>query len=575
MRSALITGITGQTGSYLAELLLNDNYIVYGMIRRSSSFNTERINHLYSNPNLKLIYGDLSDTSSINAIMSDYKPEFVYNLGAMSHVKVSFNIPEYTCDVTGLGVVRLLESIRKYNPKTRFYQASSSELMGNAIPPQNENTKFDPKSPYGVAKLMGYAITKNYRESYSMFASNGILFNHESERRGETFVTRKITRALGRIYYGLQDELRIGNLDAKRDWGHAKDYCIKCDVPILTINGWKYKNEISVGDKIINFDANLNKLSEDIVLDKIESSYVGNFYVFEGRGFFLRCTENHRICYQIKSYNSNGGWSKYKFVSAKEFYDMLKTKSGYTFRLAHFNGLDKTDYPISDAEIYLLGAFAAEGCVSSHKFGNGSVISLSQSYIANESVYKKIENALNKLNLEYRKKNRNYGVTEWVLNGDSSNKIINLFGYHNIHILPRYIYNFSQRQAQILFDSLMDCDGCWGGCYYASTRYLLLTDFQTIATLAGYRTCKPLKKNDDYTVSPKTCKLLKRSDCYTVCAITKSKKHQYIQNAYIEENNTNNIEDVWCVSTKNGTIISRDNGCISISGNSFFTKQPL
>ena len=174
MTIALITGITGQTGSYLAELLLADNYQVLGMIRRSSSFNTERIDHLYSNPNLKLIYGDLSDTSSINSIMSDYKPEFVYNLGAMSHVKVSYEIPEYTCDVTGLGVVRLLESIRKYNPKTRFYQASSSELMGNSAPPQNENTKFDPRSPYAVAKLMGYSITKNYRESYSMFASNGI-----------------------------------------------------------------------------------------------------------------------------------------------------------------------------------------------------------------------------------------------------------------------------------------------------------------------------------------------------------------------------------------------------------------
>lgn len=224
MRTALITGITGQTGSYLAELLLQDNYKVYGMIRRCSSFNTERIDHLYSNPNLKLIYGDLSDTSSINSIMLDCKPEYVFNLGAMSHVKVSYDIPEYTCDVTGLGVVRLLESIRKYNPKTRFYQASSSELMGNSLPPQNENTKFDPRSPYAVAKLMGYSITKNYRESYSMFASNGILFNHESERRGETFVTRKITRALGRIYYGLQTELSLGNLEAKRDWGHSKNY---------------------------------------------------------------------------------------------------------------------------------------------------------------------------------------------------------------------------------------------------------------------------------------------------------------------------------------------------------------
>ena len=229
-KRALITGITGQDGSFLTELLLDKGYEVYGIIRRSSTFNTDRIDHLYQDPHqrgtrLRLIYGDLNDSSSLNTILRQVKPDEIYNLGAQSHVRVSFDIPEYTGDVTGLGAVRLLEAIRETGIKPKFYQASSSELFGKVIEtPQNEKTPFYPRSPYGCAKAYAYWITVNYRESYGLFACNGILFNHESERRGETFVSRKITRAATRIKYGLQEKLYLGNLDARRDWGYARDY---------------------------------------------------------------------------------------------------------------------------------------------------------------------------------------------------------------------------------------------------------------------------------------------------------------------------------------------------------------
>jgi len=230
MKKALITGITGQDGSYLAELLLGKGYEVHGMIRRSSSFNTGRIDHIYRDPHEKdvrllLHYGDLNDASSINLLLRDIRPDEIYNLGAQSHVRVSFDVPEYTGEVDGLGTVRLLEGIRETGLKTRFYQASSSELYGKVVEtPQKETTPFYPRSPYACAKAYAFYITLNYRESYGMHASNGILFNHESPRRGETFVTRKITRAAARIKLGLQDCLYLGNIDAKRDWGFAGDY---------------------------------------------------------------------------------------------------------------------------------------------------------------------------------------------------------------------------------------------------------------------------------------------------------------------------------------------------------------
>ena len=229
MKKAFITGITGQDGSYLAEFLLGKGYEVHGLIRRTSSFNTERIDHFYKGFNdpeahLHLHYGDLAVSAHLTNLLAEIRPDEIYHLGAQSHVRVSFDTPEYTGDITGLATIRLLDAIRRTGVMARFYQASSSEMFGSSPPPQNEQTPFQPRSPYGAAKVYSYYVTKNYRDAYNIFACNGILFNHESPRRGETFVTRKITRAATRIKMGLQKKLYLGNVDAKRDWGFAGDY---------------------------------------------------------------------------------------------------------------------------------------------------------------------------------------------------------------------------------------------------------------------------------------------------------------------------------------------------------------
>ena len=247
-KKAFLTGITGQDGSYLAELLLAKGYEVHGLIRRASTFNTQRIDHLYLDPHnpearLFLHYGDLTDGSRLATLIAEIKPDEIYNLAAQSHVRVSFDEPEYTADTTGLGTIRLLEAIRQSAPEARFYQASSSEMFGATNPPQNEAAEFYPRSPYGVAKLYSHWVTKNYREAYGIFATSGILFNHESPRRGETFVTRKITRAVARIAKGQQKELFLGNLDARRDWGYAPEYVVamwrmlQADTPVDYVIG--------------------------------------------------------------------------------------------------------------------------------------------------------------------------------------------------------------------------------------------------------------------------------------------------------------------------------------------------
>lgn len=228
-KTALITGITGQDGSYLAELLLRKGYEVHGMIRRSSSFNTDRINHIYQDPHekdyrLKLHYGDITDSNTVYKLMEEIRPREVYNLAAQSHVRVSFDLPEYTMNTVGLGAVRLLEAIKDFKLNTKFYQAGSSEMYGSAPAPQNEDTPFEPRSPYGIAKVMAHNITKNYRQGYGIFACNGILFNHESPRRGETFLTKKVTMAVANIMAKRQKYLYLGNLDARRDWGYAPEY---------------------------------------------------------------------------------------------------------------------------------------------------------------------------------------------------------------------------------------------------------------------------------------------------------------------------------------------------------------
>jgi GDPmannose 4,6-dehydratase len=303
MKKACITGITGQTGSYLADLLLDKGYSVYGLIRRSSSFNTERIDHIYDNPNLKLIYGDLSDTSSVCDFVNSIQPDLLFNEGAMSHVRVSFDIPEYTMDVDATGTVRCLEAIRKFSPHTRYLNAATSELFGKTPPPQSETTPFHPRSPYACAKLASYALTVNYREAYNIFACNSITFNHESPRRGETFVTRKITRAATRIKLGLQDKLILGNLDAKRDWTHAKDI-VRAKLMIMEAD--------EPNDYVISSDE-MHSVQQflEIVFAKLDLDWK-EYVKFDSR--YLRPSEVDALCGDSTKLRNKFGWEpEYSF----------------------------------------------------------------------------------------------------------------------------------------------------------------------------------------------------------------------------------------------------------------------
>lgn len=302
MKTACITGITGQTGSYLADLLLDKGYTVYGLKRRSSVFNTERIDHI-RNSNLQLHYGDLTDYSSLVSWVSDIKPDLFFNMAAQSHVRISFDVPEYTMDVTGVGVMRVLEAIRKNSPKTRFLTASSSEMFGSTPPPQNEQTPFHPRSPYGIAKLAGYYTCINYREAYNIHAVNAISFNHESPRRGENFVTRKLTRAAARIKLGLQDKVTLGNMSAKRDWSHAADVAdamfriITADVP----------------DDFVVASGEMHSVEEfaDLVFSKLDLDYKEHI---DFDPTYLRPTEVDALCGDASKLRNTLGWTpQYSF----------------------------------------------------------------------------------------------------------------------------------------------------------------------------------------------------------------------------------------------------------------------
>jgi GDPmannose 4,6-dehydratase len=302
MKTACISGISGQTGSYLCDLLLDKGYKVCGLKRRSSSLNTARIDHIYTDPhksgNLELVYGDLSDYSSLSSWIGDIKPDLFFNMAAQSHVRVSFNIPEYTMDITGTGVIRTLEAIRKNSPKTRFLTASSSEMFGSTPPPQNELTQFHPRSPYGVAKVAGFYATVNYREAYGLHACNAISFNHESPRRGETFVTRKITLAAARIKMGLQDSLYLGNLGAKRDWSHAADVAQAMYKIILA----------PTADDYVVASGEMHSVEEftQMVFSKMGLNY-NNYIKFDSR--YLRAAEVDALCGDSSKLRNNLGWS--------------------------------------------------------------------------------------------------------------------------------------------------------------------------------------------------------------------------------------------------------------------------
>jgi GDP-D-mannose dehydratase len=552
MKRALITGVTGQDGSYLAELLLEHGYEVHGIVRRSSTETAERIAHLSGK--IHLHQADLLDQLSIIDVMKESNPDEVYNLAAQSFVPTSWKQPVLTAQFTAIGVTHVLEAIRLLGrDKIRFYQASSSEMFGKVQEvPQKEDTPFYPRSPYGVAKVYGHWITVNYRESYNMFCCSGILFNHESERRGREFVTRKVTDGVARIKMGLASELKLGNLEAKRDWGFAGDYCISKSVPILTPAGWKFCDEVREGDEVINFDLGHNRLSRDRVQKKIVLDTDGTWVTLKGRGVFLRCTPQHRILYQRKSKSSKGGWSEWKECTALDFHHICSDRNLrtlYDYRLPHFQDYDGPDRPESDPQIRMVGYLLAEGHRRDGGPGRGDRLTISQSWLVNERVCKQIASDIHTLGLQARMRTRNDGVSEWVFDAGSTQRLLELFDSPNIHIMPRWCYGLSQRQADILFNALMDCDGSWGGMLYTSKRSLLAADFQTIAHLAGYRTAGL------HTTA---------GDIHIVPVIARRKRYTYIQQSELEQSDE---RTAWCVTTQNGTIVSRDNHCITVSGN--------
>jgi GDPmannose 4,6-dehydratase len=552
-KKALITGIAGQDGSYLAEFLLSRGYEVHGIIRWDSVFTTQRIDHLYQDHHIKGVrlfthYGDMTDTGNLEKWINEIKPDEVYHLAAQSHVKVSFEMPEFTTNTDALGTLRVLEAIKNSGLPIRFYMAASSEQFGSSPPPQNENTPFYPRSPYACAKVFSYNITRVYREAYGIFACNGIFYNHESPRRGPTFVTKKITRAVARIKAGLEKKIYLGNLDAKRDWGFAPEYCIDLETSILTNEGFKFYHEIKAGDTVINYNLRRDRLEEDKVLKKILIDNNGEMYIFEGRGFKLRCSANHRIYYQRKSKSSKGGWSNWKVIEAKNFYNMIKDlniRTKYDFRLPHVQNYKKKDISVADEWFKLIGYLVSEGSL---KDNNRSLeISLSQSKKNNKKIYNDIKYCLSKLKLNYREREMSDGTSEFIFDAKSSKKIIDYFDGFDIHLLPKWIFKAGDRQLRLLFEAMMNGDGSWGVMTYVSRRKDLIHSFQTLATILGYRTIIHKRK----------------SGMFECVLIAKRKKYSYITKCQKEKSK----EKVWCITTKNGTIVTNKDGGIGVSGN--------
>jgi len=552
-KKVLITGIAGQDGSYLAEFLLSKGYEVHGIIRWDSIFTTEKIDHLYQDPHINgvrlfLHYGDMTDTGNLERLINQIKPDEIYHLAAMSHVRVSFDMPEYTVNTDALGTLRILEAIKNSGLPIKFYMAASSEMFGASPPPQNENTPFHPRSPYACAKVFSFNITRFYREAYGLFASNGILFNHESPRRGPTFVTKKITRAIARIKAGLDKKVYLGNLDAKRDWGFAPEYCVDLETSILTNRGFKFYNAIREGDIVLNYNPIKNRLEEDKVLKKILMDNNGEMYVFEGRGFKLRCSTNHRIYYQKKSKNSKGGWSDWKVIEAKDFYNMIKNlniRTKYDFRLPHTQNYKKRNMPIANEWFKLFGYLVSEGCLQDDN--RTLEISLSQSKKVNKKFYTDIKNCLSKLKLNYREREMNDGSSEFILDAKSSKKVIDYFDGFDIHVLPKWIFGAGDRQMELTLKAMMNGDGSWGVMTYISQRKDLIHSFQTLATILGYRTIIHKRK----------------SGVFECVLISKRKKYAYITKCRKE----NSKEKVWCITTRNGTIVTNKDGGIAVSGN--------
>lgn len=556
MKRALVSGVSGQDGSYLAELLLEKDYEVHGIVRRVAGADGQALARIEPiRDRITLHHGDVQSLSRMYEIVRAVEPDEVYHLAAQSHVQVSFEDAHTTLDTNAAGTLHLLTAVHKLAPRARFYNAATSELFGKVREtPQTELTPFHPRSPYGVSKAAAFYLVQLWREAYGLFACSGILMNHESPRRGRDFVTRKIARGAARIAAGLDTRLVLGNLDARRDWGHAMDYCIGLDVPILTPKGWAFYDEVNVDHEVINFDPVGNRLSRDTVLKKHKIAHAGKWVELSGRGVFIRCTPDHTIYFQQKSKASKGGWSDWKTTTAAEFCAAINrrgTRANYDYRLPHFGDYTAPESDLhSDVEIRLVGYLLTEGCLHGSGHGRGVTASISQSRIANHAVHAAIANDLAAYGLAYHERNRNDGVTEWSFDADSTRRLLSLLDSADVHVMPRWCYGLSRRQAELLFTAMMNCDGCWGSMGYSSSRYLLAVDFQTVAHLAGRRTTGVSQRNDGQ---------------YIASVVAERKRYTYVTRAteVVDSDDT----EAWCVTTKHGTIVTRERGCISISGN--------
>jgi GDPmannose 4,6-dehydratase len=553
---ALIIGANGQDASYMAEFLVEKGYEVHGTIRRNSvpESQTTRIEHLRSKDLITLHYMDLTDPISVESIISSLKPDEIYHLAAQSHVQISFDLPKYTLDVNAGGTLSVLEAVRKFSPKSKIYHAATSEMFGNSISSdgfQREDTPFKPVSPYGCSKLYAHSLCHNYRNAYDMFICSGILFNHESPRRGINFVTNKVVLEAVKIKLGLSNELVLGNLNAYRDWGHAKDYCIDLDTKILTKQGYKYRHEINVGDVIINFNIKTNQWEEDIIEEIYDVEHSGEMYNFNGNGFKFRCSPNHRMFYQKKSKLSKNWGNSWLEISAKELYDKIKDikiRTKYDYRFPGVTGINQKEYDINDNMLILIGYLVTEGCLSlSKKIGGGAQLSVSQS---NKKYLQELILSIKNLNLGYNLNIREDGVHEFVFNSKSRDEILSYFESFDIHELPNFIYSLSKRQSTLLYETMMNCDGCWSMMSYVSKRLKLAKQFSDVANYSGYRTKLNKLKSGIYSI--------------TVFSHSKKSVHQYITD--VNEESVN--ENIWCIKTKNnGTIITENEKGNFISGN--------
>ncbi len=559
---ALITGITGQDGSYLAEFLLHMGYEVHGMIRRSSAFNTQRIDHIYQDPHVKertlfLHYGNLADGGRISNLVSEIQPDEIYHLAAMSQVRVSFDMPEYTGNVTGLGVTRMLEAIRHNCPTAKFYNAASSEIWGASLPPQDENTLFRPKSTYACSKAYAHWMTENYRKGYNIFACSGTLGNHESPRSGETFVTRKITVAITNILKGRQDFLYLGNLEAKRDWG----FCYDNKTEILTNFGWKLFKDLNYKDEV----ATLNKegyLEYKIPSKIIERKYNKKMIVFQNRHLDLVVTPNHNM--YVKNIKKNN----YELLEAEE---VFKSINKWKFKKdAFWQGKEMKYFLLPSIVKYknkriesslklnmddwleFLGWRISEGCTGNGKRGDYRV-SISQTF-AKVKYRVEIEDCLKKLNFKYRVTEK-----EFIIQDKQLWNYLKQFGKSKDMYVPLFIKTLDKRQIMIFLNSLFKGDGNGKidinkNCNFYTSSKRLIDDVQELLLKCGLSGNVRQHKN--------------RKDAYRINIISQYNNPSFRGNSNSILKQVDYNGKIYCCTVPNHIIYVRRNGKGCWCGNS-------